>query len=165
MIHVTIIGKLPCGFKVLKLPSLGKTPIAQTVTALYLYCMKTTILLLSLVTLLSCSKSKDDTAPVKETVTFTAGATTYQSTGGEYMWKVILNTDKPATINGQATVTWDVYSAGTLMGSESKSFSYHLRPSHSFTVETGIVTRHGYSARNVKITALTAQGNDYILAY
>lgn len=85
--------------------------------------MKTTILLLSLVTIISCSKSKDD-APVKETVTFSAGATTYQSTGGEYMWKVILNTDKPVTINGQATVTWDVYSAGTLMGSQSKSFSY-----------------------------------------
>jgi hypothetical protein len=144
---------------------LSKTPIAQFRTAIYLYFMKTTILLLSLVTLLSCSKSKDDTQPVRQTVTFTAGATTYQSTGGEYMWKVILNTDKPVTINGQATVTWDVYSASTLMGSETKSFSYQLRPSHSFHVETGIVTRHGYSARNVKITALTAQGNDYILAY
>lgn len=143
---------------------LSKTPIAQTASGIYLYFMKTTILLLSLVTLLSCSKSKDN-VPVKETVTFSASATTYQSTGGEYMWKVILNTDKPVTINGQATVTWDVYSAGTLMGSESKSFSYQLRPSHSFTLETGVTTRHGYSARNVKITALTAQGNDYILAY
>lgn len=127
--------------------------------------MKTTILLLSLVTLLSCSKSKDDTQPVKQTITFSAGAVSEQSTGGEYQWKLYLNTDKPATLTGQATVTWDVYSASTLMGSETKSFQFQKVPNHSFYVQTGIDTRHGYAARNVKITALTVQGNDYILAY
>lgn len=126
--------------------------------------MKTILLLSAILIFTSCSKSKDD-VPQKETVTFNAGAINYQGPNTEYLWKVILNTDKPVSLSGSVTVSWDIYSGSSLMEAKTVTFTYNKVPSHTFTYETGIETRHGYSARNVKITALTASTSDYILAY
>lgn len=115
--------------------------------------MKTIILSLIAIALVSCSKSKEDTTPA---VTITPRAFVVDNRH----WAVAIGSDQAITSTGTVTVSWNVHgTGGGFMYERTATVPYSFNGSMASNYEvTDIIASGSMTARNVRVISISGTG-------